>query len=86
MASAQVVQTCVTNNSPSQDSNHPDYLSFSIKVSSSSLATPDAWQNPSSRMLHLGQSSCCLKENFSGSCIRKDIIALRIPDLAFDAM
>jgi len=26
MASAQVVETSVTNNSPSQDSNHPDYL------------------------------------------------------------
>ena len=26
MASAQVVETSVTNNSPSQDSNHPDDL------------------------------------------------------------
>ena len=26
MASAQVVETSVTNNSPSQDSNHPDHL------------------------------------------------------------
>ena len=26
MASAQVVKTLVTNNSPSQDSNHPDDL------------------------------------------------------------
>ena len=32
MASAQVVETSVTNNSPSQDSNHPDDLSQSIKV------------------------------------------------------
>ena len=28
MASAQVVETSVTNNSPSQDSNHPDMIFF----------------------------------------------------------
>ena len=32
MASAQVVETSVANISPSQDSNHPDAGSFSIKV------------------------------------------------------
>ena len=31
MASAQVVETSVTNNSPSQDSNHPDDLFQSKK-------------------------------------------------------
>ena len=31
MASAQVVETSVTNNSPSQDSNHPDDLFQSRK-------------------------------------------------------
>ena len=34
MASAQVVETSVTNNSPSQDSNHPDDLFQSRSVSS----------------------------------------------------
>ena len=34
MASVQVVETSVTNNSPSQDSNHPDDLFQSIKVKS----------------------------------------------------
>ena len=32
MASAQVVETSVTNNSPSQDSNHPNDLFQSIKT------------------------------------------------------
>ena len=32
MASAQVVETSVTNNSPSQDSNHPDHLFQSRNV------------------------------------------------------
>ena len=31
MASAQVIETSVTNNSPSQDSNHPDDLFQSRK-------------------------------------------------------
>ena len=33
MASAQVVETSVTNNSPSQASNHPDYLFQSRLIS-----------------------------------------------------
>ena len=43
MASAQVIETSVTNNSPSQDSNHPDDLFQSrnitfIDIASISLA------------------------------------------------
>ena len=37
MASAQVVQTSVTNNSPSQDSNHPDDIFQSKKVNVSNI-------------------------------------------------
>ena len=33
MASVRVVEMSVANNSPSQDSNHPGDLSFTIKVS-----------------------------------------------------
>ena len=36
MASAQVVETSVTNNSPSQDSNHPDDL-FQSRYESTEL-------------------------------------------------
>ena len=40
MASAQVVETSVTNNSPSQDSNHPDDLFQSRDYSSSFIMNP----------------------------------------------
>ena len=54
MASAQVVETSVNNNSPSQDSNHPDDLfqsryvtpgfkPFSYKLEHLTLADWDAW-------------------------------------------
>ena len=43
IASAQVVETSVTNNSPSQDSNHPDDLFFNQGIKKNSQHFPNVY-------------------------------------------